>query len=214
VTEQGDDMTDTWTMVAETRTDLASYLETLTPEQWDAPTLCDKWKVRDVVGHLTGGAGKLSMGKMMGAMLKSGFNLNKMLATTAIDEGKHSPDELLKTMREAVSMRNTPPMTKPEDTLADTVIHTQDIRRALGAPGTVPEDRMRASLDRMKNASAIIGAKKRIAGVKLVATDMEWTHGEGPEVRGTGEALLMAMCGRKAALDDLTGDGVATLRSR
>jgi uncharacterized protein (TIGR03083 family) len=214
VTEQGDDMTDTWTMVAETRTDLASYLETLTPGQWDAPTLCAKWKVRDVVGHLVEGANKIAMGKMMGGMLKSGFNMNKMLAAMGIEEGKHSPEELLKAMREAVSMRNTPPMTKPEDVLADSVIHTQDIRRALGAPGTVPEERVRAALDRTKNMGSILGNKKRVAGLKLVATDMEWTYGDGPEVRGTGEALLMAICGRKAALDDLAGGGVATLRSR
>ena len=207
-------MTDTWTMVAETRTDLASFLETLKSEQWDAPTLCDKWKVRDVVGHLVESAHKITMGQMMGGMLRSGFNPNKMLAATAIEEGKHSPEALLKAMREAVPMRNTPPMTKPEDVLADSVIHTQDIRRALGAPGTVPEERVRAALDRMKNTGTILGNKKRIAGLKLVATDIDWTHGDGAEVRGPGEALLMAMCGRKSALDDLSGDGVATLRSR
>ena len=207
-------MTDTWTMVAETRTDLASFLGTLKSEQWDAPTLCDKWKVRDVVGHLVESAHKITMGQMMGGMLRSGFNPNKMLAATAIEEGKHSPEALLKAMREAVPMRNTPPMTKPEDVLADSVIHTQDIRRALGAPGAVPEERVRAALDRMKNTGSILGNKKRVAGLKLVATDMDWTHGDGAEVRGTGEALLMAMCGRKSALDDLSGDGVATLRSR
>jgi uncharacterized protein (TIGR03083 family) len=207
-------MTDTWTMVAETRTDLASYLATLTPEQWNARTLCDKWKVRDVVGHLVEGANKIPMSKMVGGMLKSGFNLNKMLAATALEEGKHTPEELLKAMREAVSMRNTPPMTKPEDVLADSVIHTQDIRRALDAPVTVPEDRLRAALDRTKNVGSILGNKKRVADLKLVATDMDWTYGDGPEVRGTGEALLMAMCGRKSACDDLTGDGVATLKQR
>jgi len=207
-------MTDTWTMVAETRTDLASFLETLISEQWDAPSWCAKWKVRDVVGHMVGSAHKITMGQMMGGMLRSGFNPNKMLAATAIEEGKHSPEALLKAMREAVPMRNTPPMTKPEDVLADSVIHTQDIRRALGAPGAVPEERVRAALDRMKNTGSILGNKKRVAGLKLVATDMDWTHGDGAEVRGTGEALLMAMCGRKSALDDLSGDGVATLRSR
>jgi uncharacterized protein (TIGR03083 family) len=207
-------MTDTWTMVAETRTDLASFLETLRSEQWDAPTLCAKWKVRDVVGHRVESAHKITMGRMMGGMLKSGFNPNKMLAATAIEEGKHSPDELLKAMRETVPMRNTPPMTKPEDVLSDSVIHPQDIRRALGAPSTIPEERVRAALDRMKNTGSILGNKKRIAGLKLVATDTEWTHGDGADVRGTGEALLLAMCGRKSALDDLSGDGVATLRSR
>src|SRR5436190_21123084 len=117
-------------------------------------------------------------------------------------------------MRESLPMRSSPPMTKHEDVLAGSVIHTHDSRRALGAPGTVPEERVRAALDRMKNTGTILGNKKRIAGLKLVATDMDWTHGDGVEVRGTGEALLMAMCGRKSALDDLSGDGVATLRSR
>ena len=207
-------MADTWTMIGDARTDLAGYLETLTPEQWNAPSLCDQWKVRDVVGHLVGGANKIPMGSMIGMMAKNGFNLNKMLAAGAIEEGRRSPEELVKAMREAVSLRNTPPMAKPEDTLCDTVIHTQDIRRALGGPGAVPQDRLVLALDRMKNVNMILGNKKRIAGLKLVATDSDWTTGEGPEVRGTGEALLMAMCGRKAAIDDLSGEGVTTLRSR
>lgn len=207
-------MSDTWTMVAETRAELVDYLGSLSSEQWDAPSLCAEWKVRDVVGHLVEGANKLPMGKVVGGVVKNGFNLNKMLSAMAIDEGKHTPDELLASMRAAVALRNTPPMAKPEDVLSDTVIHVQDIRRALGAPPSVPEDRLRLVLDRMKNTGSIIGNKKRIAGVKLVATDMEWSHGDGPEVSGTGEALLMAMCGRSAALDDLAGDGVAVLRSR
>jgi hypothetical protein len=48
-------------------------------------------------------------------------------------------------------------------------------------------------------------------GVRLVATDLDWSHGNGPEVRGSGEALLMAMAGRPAALDDLDGPGKAKL---
>ena len=207
-------MADTWTMIGDARTDLAGYLETITPEQWNAPSLCDQWKVRDVVGHLVGGANKIPMGSMIGMMAKNGFNLNKMLAAGAIEEGRRSPEELVKAIREAVSLRNTPPMAKPEDTLCDTVIHTQDIRRALGGPGAVPQDRLVLALDRMKNVNMILGNKKRIAGLKLVATDSDWTTGEGPEVRGTGEALLMAMCRRKAAIDDLSGEGVTTLRSR
>ena len=66
----------------------------------------------------------------------------------------------------------------------------------------------------MKAQGPVLGNKKRVAGLKLAATDIDWTFGDGPEVRGTGEALLLAICGRKAALDDLEGEGVATLRSR
>jgi hypothetical protein len=50
--------------------------------------------------------------------------------------------------------------------------------------------------------------------VTLRATDTDWSHGSGPEVTGPAIALVMAMTGRKAALDDLSGPGVDVLRSR
>jgi uncharacterized protein (TIGR03083 family) len=204
---------DTWAEVAEARAELADFLETLTPEEWDAQTLCDQWKVRDVVGHIVVGSGKLGFGKVVTDLAKSGFKMNRMLARTAIEKGKEAPDQLLKQLREQASAEYTPPMTKPMDMLADVVVHTQDIRRPLGRPPAIPEERLRAVLDEMKGVG-FLGNKKRIAGLKLGATDMLWTHGDGPDVRGTGEALLMAMCGRAEVLDELTGDGVDTLRTR
>ena len=104
-------------------------------------------------------------------------------------------------------------MTKPLDVLSDTMVHAQDIRRPLGKLREIPPDRLRTVLDHMKG-DAHLGNKKRIAGLQLSATDMTWTEGDGLMVRGPGEALLMGMCGRKAALDDLSGDGLDTLRTR
>ncbi len=66
----------------------------------------------------------------------------------------------------------------------------------------------------MVRTGSVLGNKDRIAGLRLVATDTDWSHGEGPEVRGPAEALLMATCGRRVALDDLQGPGLDTLRSR
>ena len=65
----------------------------------------------------------------------------------------------------------------------------------------------------MRFAPTIRGAW-RVRGVQLVATDVDWAYGKGPEVRGPGEALLMAMAGRPAALDDLDGPGKAKLTQR
>jgi hypothetical protein len=65
-----------------------------------------------------------------------------------------------------------------------------------------------------KNSNLIIGAKTRIDGLKLRATDTNWVHGDGPEVSGPILSLVLAMTGRKGALDDLAGDGVALLRAR
>ena len=54
----------------------------------------------------------------------------------------------------------------------------------------------------------------RVRDVSLHATDVEWTHGDGPEVRGTGEAILLAATGRPVVLPELEGDGVERLRER
>lgn len=69
---------------------------------------------------------------------------------------------------------------------------------------------MRAVLNYALTAPAVRGAR-RARGVRLVATDIEWTHGSGPEVNGTGEALLMAMAARSDALNDLTRPGKPVL---
>jgi hypothetical protein len=58
------------------------------------------------------------------------------------------------------------------------------------------------------------GAKNRIAGLALKATDHDWQHGTGQAVEGPLLSLLLVMTGRAAACDDLAGAGVATLRSR
>jgi uncharacterized protein (TIGR03083 family) len=207
-------MADVWGEVAASRTELADLCDSLTPEQWDAQTLCDDWKVRDIVGHLVESTEKMGFGTVFFGMVKHGFNINKMMASNGKEWGRKPTEELTKELRANAGSQITPPMTKPVDLLNDVVTHTQDIRRPLGLPGTIPEDRLRLVLDHAAEVSPILGNKKRIAGVQLIATDIDWKHGEGPEVRGTGEALLMAIGGRKSALDDLTGDGVATLRAR
>jgi hypothetical protein len=68
--------------------------------------------------------------------------------------------------------------------------------------------------DFYKGSNLVVGTKRRIEGLTLRATDADWSHGSGPEVSGPIMPLVMAMTGRRAALDNLTGDGVATLRAR
>jgi uncharacterized protein (TIGR03083 family) len=103
---------------------------------------------------------------------------------------------------------------KPTEGLVDHVIHHQDIRRPLGLPREMPADRLVAALDVIPGLAGFVGAKKRVAGLHLHATDVAWSHGEGPEVRGTGEAILLTASGRAVALDELDGDGVGILRER
>ncbi|MBO0855301.1 MAG: hypothetical protein J2P18_16240, partial [Nocardia sp.] len=91
------------------------------------------------------------------------------------------------------------------------LVHHQDIRRPLGRPRQIPAERLIAVLGR-PDPFARPGRFTR--GLRMVATDVAWSSGSGPEVRGTGEALALAMVGRPIVLDELTGDGVRTLRER
>ena len=94
------------------------------------------------------------------------------------------------------------------------LIHGQDMCRPLGIRRDLPEAHLVPVADFVKEDVHLFGAKKRIAGLKLMATDMEWSHGNGPEVTGPAEALVMMMAGRLVALDDLTGEGMTTLVTR
>jgi uncharacterized protein (TIGR03083 family) len=93
------------------------------------------------------------------------------------------------------------------------MIHQQDIRRPLGLDRRIPPERLTAALAFARTAPPV-GARKRIAGLRLVATDVGWSAGDGPAVEGPGEAVLLAMAGRGAVLDELSGPGAATLRER
>jgi uncharacterized protein (TIGR03083 family) len=97
--------------------------------------------------------------------------------------------------------------------LVDGTIHHQDIRRPLGQPRTIPAERLQRVLEAVPS-NPRLGAGRRIRGLRLHATDIDWSHGNGPEVAGPGEALLMAITGRRSVVDELTGPGQPTLAAR
>jgi uncharacterized protein (TIGR03083 family) len=98
--------------------------------------------------------------------------------------------------------------------LGEVIVHGADIRRPLGLAHTPPEAALVAVAGGWARSNLLIGAKRRIAGVRLVATDSEWSHGDGPAVSGPLLALVLAMTGRTGAHDDLSGEGLALLASR
>jgi hypothetical protein len=98
--------------------------------------------------------------------------------------------------------------------LGEAIIHSEDIRRPLFISRQYPLDAVTRVADFYKGSNLLIGARKRIDGLRLRATDTEWSTGDGPEVSGPAVSLLLVMTGRPQALADLSGDGVPTLRAR
>jgi uncharacterized protein (TIGR03083 family) len=194
---------------------LAERLAVLDTEQWNSPSLCVQWRVRDVLAHLTAGAqGAFGVGAILRGMLRYGFNYNRWVAADGRERGQQDPAVVLSDLRNAAANRKAKPGARPVRGLMHVLVHGQDICRPLGITRDLPETHLVPVADFVKDDVHIFGAKKRIAGLRLKATDMDWSHGNGPEVTGPGEALVMMMAGRLVALDDLSGEGKAVLVSR
>jgi uncharacterized protein (TIGR03083 family) len=199
-------------MAREERGEFAALLEGLTPQQWDSPTLCERWRVRDVVAHVIG-YDPLTRAQLMRRMAKGLVTRGGANAVGVAEYAGKSPEELTGLVRKYAEPQGLTAGFGGRIALTDGMIHQQDIRRPLGLPRAIPAESLRTALNFALTAPRILGAL-RTRGVRLVATDLDWTHGNGPELRGSGEALLMAMAGRAAALDDLDGPGKAKLAQR
>jgi len=198
------------TMAHAERADLAAFLATLTPGDWEAPTLCSKWTVKDVVAHMIsyeelGSWGLLKRFAKGWIVRANEVGVDEFAALT--------PQQLLEFLRNHLTPRGLTAGFGGMIALVDGTIHHQDIRRSLGRPRSVPADRLERVLG-LVPGNPRLGAGRRIRGLRLRATDVDWEHGRGPEVTGPGEALLMAMAGRPAALAELAGPGRVTLAER
>lgn len=198
------------TMARAERSDLAEFLATLPPQDWEAPSLCAKWSVKDVVAHV------ISYEELSTPQLVKRFAKGWIVRTNqvGVDEfGSLSPQQLLEFLRNHLQPRGLTAGFGGMIALVDGTIHHQDIRRALGRPRAVPADRLERVLC-LVPGNPRLGAGRRIRGLGLRANDIDWAHGQGPEVTGPGEALLMAMSGRRPAVADLAGPGLDTLAAR
>lgn len=205
-------MTDIWTTIATERGALADDLTALTLAQWATPSLCAKWTVRDVVAHLSATASMTPV-KFFAGMARAGFSFSKFSRGQLDKHRGPDPAATLAGFRDVQHSTSAPPGPKVS-WLGEIVIHGADIRRPLGIPHTYPPKAVRQVIDFYKGSNMLSGAKTRIAGLSLRANDDDWQHGQGEPAQGPLLSLLLAMTGRAAACDDLTGPGVATLRNR
>jgi uncharacterized protein (TIGR03083 family) len=194
------------------RADLLAFLTGLTPRQWDAPTLCAGWRVRDVVAHMISYEG-LRGRELIGRFTRGRFRLAGVNAVGVAEMRDSGPDELLALLEQRLEPSGLTTGFGSRVALLDALIHQQDIRRPLGVPRTIPPERLLPALSFARFAPPI-GAFWRARGLRLVATDLDWADGRGPEVHGPGESLLMAIAGRRGVVDELTGPGQPTLAAR
>jgi uncharacterized protein (TIGR03083 family) len=203
---------DIWPTIHAERGALADDLAGLTPAQWQTPSLCTDWTVHDVLAHLLGAA-MMTPPKFFAKFAGAGFNFDKFAAKEVAAQGAGGPAATLAAFRAAQNRSTSPPGPK-ETWLGEVFAHSEDIRRPLGIKHQYPVDQVTRVIGLYSKSQAIIGGKTRVAGLTLKATDADYSVGSGPLVEGPAISLMLAASGRKSALDDLSGPGVASLRER
>ena len=203
---------DIWPVIHAERKALASDLGSIQADQWSTTSLCTEWTVRDVLAHMTATA-KMSPPAFFVKLAGSGFKFGTVQSNGIAAEKGSSPADTLAGFEAIVTSTGHPPG-PPDTMLGETIVHSEDIRRALGLKHAYPTEAVVQTADFFKRSNLIIGTKRRITGLKLRATDTEWSTGDGPEVTGPILALLLAMTGRKPAASELTGEGVETFATR
>jgi uncharacterized protein (TIGR03083 family) len=200
-----------WETIADQRRALADQLESLTPEQWATPSLCDAWAVRDVVAHLVM-PHVTSMPRFLVAFVAARGNFERANVALTAEVAGRSDAELLEAFRRCTESRVKPPGFGSEAPLTDILVHGQDIRVPLGLPTDPAVDPWRTSLEFLVLPKARRGfAPRSLRGLRLTATDCEWSHGSGDEVAGPAIALALTVLGRTARVGDLTGAGAQRL---
>jgi uncharacterized protein (TIGR03083 family) len=195
------------------RRQLSDTLDGLTEEQWNAPSLCAGWRVRDVVGHLLSIL-EIPMSRFILNVIKA-RSFDAYADRIAREIGARDPKALTTAYRATSDRRFAPPLVGPIAPLADVLIHTRDIERPLGLPSRLDPAALRNVLDYVCGGKARgFVPPSRTNDLRFDAPDLGWSVGTGPSVTGPGDAIMMAVTGRRSALADLSGDGVAILTAR
>jgi uncharacterized protein (TIGR03083 family) len=202
----------TWKHIHDERKAMVETLSCLSVEQWSSPSWCQGWSVQDTAGHILSAAEQTPL-NFYKEMIQAGFRFDVFTDRGAKRLSAIGPEELVRRLSTRTTTTNHPPAPVMA-MLGEIIVHGDDIRRPLSLTHEAPEEAVVAVADSWKNTNLLIGSKRRIAGLRLRATDASWSHGDGPEVSGPLVALVLAMTGRMGVHSELTGDGLEMLAAR
>ena len=202
------------------REDLLVFLRNLTAEQWETPSLCAGWRIKDVAAHLLIDepvqSGKVL--RLLPVLARQRFSVHRINAWWINQNRDRTTESIIVSFQEDSGQREglVGRILGPGVALRALIIHHQDMRRPLHLKRIIPADRLLVALDALLTVKGTIsiGSRRRAKGLRLRAIDLGWLRGDGPEVCGSAEAIIMALAGRGAALADLEGDGKAILAGR
>lgn len=206
------DRDEKWTVIARQRRVLADLLAGLDDEDWGRPSLCAAWRVRDVAAHVALTPQSPGALRILALGLRARGDFDALNRDMAIAHAARPAGDLAGELRAFADSRDKPAITTLDNLLFDTLVHVQDVAVPLGRTVAMPVDAAREGADRVWRMGWPFWARRTLRGLRLTATDIDWSAGEGADLRGPVQALLLLLTGRTAtALPQLSGPGVQRL---
>lgn len=199
------DDTDLQPVVAAEFLTLADLLGSATQAQWDTPSLCAGWRVREVIAHMTMAA-RYPEDKFMAELRRCEFDFGRLSNEIASRDAGLPTSELLANLRSEVMQHWTPPGGGYHGALNHVVIHGLDVTVPLGVPRRSPDDTIRIVLDDLTTGGVHQHFGTSIEGRSLQATDLDWSYGSGPALHGKAEDLALLLCSRTVPAGRIEGE--------
>ena len=187
-------MTDPQSWVAPTYRGLADLLTAAAVDTWDAPSLCEKWLVRNVIAHVTMPV-RLTPEQFGAEMAAAGGDFTTLSNTVATRDASLPVADLLDQLRSSGLHAWQPPGGGAAGALSHAVIHSLDVTVALDRPPVAPAEAATAVLEQLIAAGGTwFGVD--LTSVRLEATDTDWSWGMGQLVRADSGCLVALLSGR------------------
>jgi uncharacterized protein (TIGR03083 family) len=201
-----------WPVVAQERSALGRLLAALTTEQWDHPSLCAGWAVRDVAAHAVAWS-DTTLRQAAAATWRGRGRYNRVIFEEGRRLGARPTSDILADCERLATSRHRPPFLTRHEALLDVMVHAQDIAIPLGLHHEMPAEAAAHCAARAWRISFPFGVRRRLSGLRLEATDVDFAIGDGAPVRGPASALLLLVTGRRVALQQLSGEGADRILS-
>ena len=196
--------TDLIPIITANRRAFHAVLAELPDADWNAPTLCSGWRVREVVAHMTMPF-RYPAPRFFVEMIRSRGNFARMADRVAIRDAQADIATLADGWRTNVDHPWKPPGGGHKGALTHDVVHSLDITTPLGIDNPVSESALRPVLEHATTPLSLKHFGLDLTGIRLEADDMDWAYGDGDPLRGRARHLLMVLMDRRLPAELLVG---------